>query len=344
MISPSTRTSPEPKPLLSENITASSSIPDVVEFLRSSFQAKDFILGKKLLCQRENSLKAELESVRNAKESAVKERDLEILKIREELKKCKSENQDLIQRNISLKREIEDKDNDYAKLEEMVGRLEEDIAAKGGFDPSTLATIYKHLDGELPNEEDGLNLGTQRLEPTPVVGLGVNSPKKEDMPAVVVLSDSEDELPLDSPSNCRKKMKYDEETEASKNSNGAKEWTTERQMCTAFAFDDELCMHAVCALYRKLISAPMSLKAVDRVFEPDDEMGVELAKYFIDGHPENNLKRSKLEASANAIKHSRKIAEKYIKQLFRIYTSGEDPLFCHDSVTTMLYSAPKDEI
>ncbi|CAH9141396.1 unnamed protein product [Cuscuta epithymum] len=336
------------KPLLSTHITASSSISEVVDFLTSSFLPRDFDLGKKILIDRENALKSELEGLKSADKSALKERDLEILNIRGELEKYKRENEDLTEKNIQLTRKIEELDGEkkeyvekFAQLGAKVNRLEEDFNASKGRDIPTLTSIEEYLDGELPTEEEGLNFGTQKLEPN----AARVSPKKGES-HVVVLSDSDDELPTDSPSNCRKKMKYDKEAmheaklvapvfcspKKPKASKGSRKWLSESEMRLAFANDGELCMRAICALYRKLLSAPLTLEAVDKGFEPNDQIGVELAKYLIDGNPENKLNRSMLEASPVAIGQSKRLARQYSEQLFRIYSSGEDPLFCHNSI------------
>ncbi|CAH9106650.1 unnamed protein product [Cuscuta europaea] len=285
----SARTVKDRKPLLSAHITASSSISELVDFLTSSFLPRDFDLGKKILSDRENALKSELESLKSATESAMKERDLEILSIRGELEKYKRENEDLTEKNIKLKRTIEELDANkkeyvekYAELDAKVNRMKEDMTTKMGRDIPTLTSIEEYLDGELPTEEEGLNFGTQKLEPN----VARVSPKKEES-HVVVLSDSEDELPMDNPSNCRKKMKYDEEAmheaklvapvfgspKKPKASKGSRKCLSESEMCLAFADDGELCMSAICALYRKLLSAPLTLEAMDKGFEPNDQIG-----------------------------------------------------------------------
>ncbi|CAH9141397.1 unnamed protein product [Cuscuta epithymum] len=160
------------KPLLSTHITASSSISEVVDFLTSSFLPRDFDLGKKILIDRENALKSELEGLKSADKSALKERDLEILNIRGELEKYKRENEDLTEKNIQLTRKIEELDGEkkeyvekFAQLGAKVNRLEEDFNASKGRDIPTLTSIEEYLDGELPTEEEGLNFGTQKLEP-----------------------------------------------------------------------------------------------------------------------------------------------------------------------------------
>lgn len=54
---------------------------------------------------------------------------------------------------------------------------------------------------------------------------------------------------------------------------GSGRWLDQNEMRLAFDNDCELCMSAVCALYRKLISAPLSMKPMDRGFDSNDELG-----------------------------------------------------------------------
>nr|GMD11817.1 uncharacterized protein LOC109165874 [Ipomoea batatas] len=105
---------------------------------------------------------------------------------------------------------------------------------------------------------------------------------------------------------------------------GSGAWVDQNEMRLAFVNDPQLCLTAVCALYRNLISAPLS----------NDQSGVELAKYLIDGHPENKLNRAVSDISKVVTEESIRLALKYKGQLFRIYSSGEDPLFCHNSTTS----------
>nr|GMD07516.1 Extensin-1 like [Ipomoea batatas] len=93
---------------------------------------------------------------------------------------------------------------------------------------------------------------------------------------------------------------------------GRKAWMDQNEMRRAFVNDPQLCMSAVCALYRHLISTPLS----------NDQFGVVLAKYLINGHPENKLNRNMSEISKLAVEDSTSITLKYSEQLFRIYSSA----------------------
>ncbi|XP_019170391.1 PREDICTED: uncharacterized protein LOC109165874 [Ipomoea nil] len=414
------------RPLLSTGITASSSASEVVDFLRTSFQRMDFSLGQKILTDRENALKAEIESLRKANEV----REFQNCKMGVELQRAKNENIDLAENNARLKREMEElkaekmeveerlkaSEERYVLLDKRVSRMEENLGAYVGERVPDVSNIADKLDDVLEPENDGLSFGTQNAT---IVG-GSSSPEKE--VSYVVLSDDEEEnqeMPLDNDdflgksemglgpkknevkreslrrkriigiddddddggrsSFCVQKRKLVHETEvipvfdspknhgdagmsayesmarvkcepivspmagkstASSDLNlkpqkvGSGPWLDQNEMILAFVNDRELCMSAVCALYRKLISAPLSLKPMDRGFDSSDQLGVELAKYLIDGHPENKLNRAMSETSKVAAEESTRLALKYSGQLFRIYSSGEDPLFCHNSTSS----------
>nr|GMD10459.1 high mobility group B protein 6-like isoform X1 [Ipomoea batatas] len=105
---------------------------------------------------------------------------------------------------------------------------------------------------------------------------------------------------------------------------GSGAWVDQNEMRLALVNDPQLCMSALCALYRDLISAPLS----------NDQFGVELAKYLINGHPENKLNRPMSEIPEIVAEESIWLALKYSEQLFRIY-SNDDP-----KVSAVTRSAP----
>ncbi|CAA0838801.1 Unknown protein, partial [Striga hermonthica] len=110
------------------------------------------------------------------------------------------------------------------------------------------------------------------------------------------------------------------------------EWTCEADMLRAFREDEQLCMNAVCALYRQQTkSKGCSNSSGNGVFSPVDLFsGSSLAEYLIDGDKELRLKKSASEVKKirpQAINQCRKLATIYVEKLFAIYRSGEDPLF-----------------
>nr|GMD07503.1 high mobility group B protein 6-like isoform X2 [Ipomoea batatas] len=94
---------------------------------------------------------------------------------------------------------------------------------------------------------------------------------------------------------------------------GSGAWVDQNEMRLALVNDPQLCMSALCALYRDLISAPLS----------NDQFGVELAKYLINGHPENKLNRPMSEIPEIVSEESIWLALKYSEQLFRIYSNAD---------------------
>ncbi|KAF2297920.1 hypothetical protein GH714_005438 [Hevea brasiliensis] len=118
--------------------------------------------------------------------------------------------------------------------------------------------------------------------------------------------------------------------------NGAhKSWEIDADMITAFEKDGELCMEAICALYRQQTSARKSIYGTstsqNRGFNKlVVTRGTTLAEFLIDGDPQGKLKKSKLELVAydpKGLDDCRRIAIDHSKQLFEIYQKQEDPLF-----------------
>ncbi|MBA0835326.1 hypothetical protein Goarm_007610 [Gossypium armourianum] len=113
------------------------------------------------------------------------------------------------------------------------------------------------------------------------------------------------------------------------------DWKFEGEMLAAFGKDPELCMKAVCALYRQQTSGEKLSKAAlcqnQRGFNKIDAYrGCTLAEFLTDGDPQGDLMKSVKELEAydrNAVELCRNLATKYSKQLFEIYKSKEDPYF-----------------
>ncbi|XP_063942577.1 uncharacterized protein LOC108205922 isoform X3 [Daucus carota subsp. sativus] len=99
-------------------------------------------------------------------------------------------------------------------------------------------------------------------------------------------------------------------------------------MLAAFDKDDELCLHAVCALHRleKCDKLPQSqgFSAIDAT------RGSHLAKFLTNGDPKGKLQKSVDELQqydSKGIDECRKLARNYYRQLFQMYKKEEDPLF-----------------
>lgn len=112
-------------------------------------------------------------------------------------------------------------------------------------------------------------------------------------------------------------------------------WEFEGDMLSDFGKDPELCMKAVCALYRQQSDEEKlnkeTLHGNGRGFSKfDAPRGSKLAEFLIDGDPSGDLKKSVLELQAynsKGVTLCRKLATHYSKQLFQIYKNKEDPLF-----------------
>ncbi|CAL9773584.1 unnamed protein product [Musa acuminata subsp. burmannicoides] len=114
-----------------------------------------------------------------------------------------------------------------------------------------------------------------------------------------------------------------------------KVWEFEADMLSSFSKDPELCMKAVCALYRQQTSDEQSAKETlltnRRGFSKiDAQRGSRMAEFLTDGDPFGPLKKSVKDLEnydRKAIDYCHKLANRYSKQLFTIYQNKEDPFF-----------------
>lgn len=113
------------------------------------------------------------------------------------------------------------------------------------------------------------------------------------------------------------------------------EWELEADMLSAFGKDPELCMKAVCALYRQQTSEEKVSKGTlvcnSRGFSKFDAYrGTMLAEFLTDGDPQGELKKSVEELreyDPKGLELCRTFASRYSKQLFDICKNKEDPYF-----------------
>ncbi|KAF8379663.1 hypothetical protein HHK36_029107 [Tetracentron sinense] len=120
-----------------------------------------------------------------------------------------------------------------------------------------------------------------------------------------------------------------------RNRDNRSKWEFEADMLSAFERDPELCMKAVCALYRQQTSEEKSMKGSlysnNRGFSKFDALrGSTLAEFLSDGDPQGELKKSAKELQKydpKALDDCKRLAAHYSKQLFEIYQNKEDPLF-----------------
>ncbi|XP_057950483.1 uncharacterized protein LOC131145431 [Malania oleifera] len=112
-------------------------------------------------------------------------------------------------------------------------------------------------------------------------------------------------------------------------------WDFEADMLAAFGKDPELCMRAVCALYRQQTCDEKGSKDTlyhnQRGFSKLDAFrGSKVAEFLTDGDPKGEMNKSVKELQGfdpEALELCKTLATHYSKQLFEIYKNKEDPLF-----------------
>uniref|UniRef100_A0A2N9FY80 Uncharacterized protein n=1 Tax=Fagus sylvatica TaxID=28930 RepID=A0A2N9FY80_FAGSY len=117
--------------------------------------------------------------------------------------------------------------------------------------------------------------------------------------------------------------------------NDNQKWEFEADMLAEFKIDSELCMKAVCALYRQQTSvkrSPLGLSlSNNRGFSKCDTLrGSTLAEFLIDGDPQRKLRKSVTELEKydqKGLSDCKRLAIAHSKQLFEIYQKKEDPFF-----------------
>ncbi|CAN6976639.1 unnamed protein product [Brassica oleracea var. botrytis] len=116
---------------------------------------------------------------------------------------------------------------------------------------------------------------------------------------------------------------------------GEHKWNLEGEMLAAFGKDPELCMRAVCVLYRFQTEGEKATRsshvANGRGFSmADADRGTRIGQFLTDGDPEGDLKKSVEELRSfefNAVEICSALARHYSKQLFEIYNNREDLFF-----------------
>ncbi|XP_057442846.1 uncharacterized protein LOC130734435 [Lotus japonicus] len=115
----------------------------------------------------------------------------------------------------------------------------------------------------------------------------------------------------------------------------AMKWEYQADMLAEFGKDSELCMKAVCSLYKQQTSEEqMSKESMchnNRGFSKcDAPRGSDLGEYLTEGDPSGGLKKSVEELQEydpEAVEECRTLATRYSKQLYEIYKNNEDPFF-----------------
>nr|XP_019070964.1 uncharacterized protein LOC101263537 isoform X2 [Solanum lycopersicum] len=109
-------------------------------------------------------------------------------------------------------------------------------------------------------------------------------------------------------------------------------FSSEDDLRLSFEKDPELCMNAICALYRHQISPNISSKGLfatkSQGLSLSDKISIAaLGEYLIDGDPENKLRKAVEEVRPKDHAECKRLATKYCDQLYQIYLNKEDRLF-----------------
>ncbi|XP_019265737.1 PREDICTED: uncharacterized protein LOC109243287 isoform X2 [Nicotiana attenuata] len=112
----------------------------------------------------------------------------------------------------------------------------------------------------------------------------------------------------------------------------AKTFLSEDGLRSSFEKDAELCMKAICALYRQQISPNISSKGLSftksQGLSQSDKISITaLGEYLIDGDPQHKLRKAVVEVRPKDHAECKRLATKYCHQLYQIYLSKEDHLF-----------------
>ncbi|KAL0304380.1 UNVERIFIED_CONTAM: hypothetical protein Sradi_6306100 [Sesamum radiatum] len=149
-----------------------------------------------------------------------------------------------------------------------------------------------------------------------------------------ILDTSSGDCSRDSEHVSESSMEYDEVLSSLRRERKDKmKWEYEADMLADFGKRPELCMKAVCALYRQQTSEEKSCKSAillnGRGFSQIHAFsGSALAEFLTDGDPHADVKKSVEELqefNVKGVEQCRKLATHYSKQLFEIYKNEEDP-------------------
>ncbi|RZC48006.1 hypothetical protein C5167_040959 [Papaver somniferum] len=147
----------------------------------------------------------------------------------------------------------------------------------------------------------------------------------------LICLDSDDESDSESPGEVmdRMPMNYRNKVKEVK-------WESVADMLSSFGKDSELCMRAVCALYRHQTSEEKSSKGLFRNF---DAVRIKtLAEFLMNGDCKGELQKSvkelEEEYTSEALEDCKRLASSYSKQLFSIYKDKQDPLFLPTSTAS----------
>lgn len=191
----------------------------------------------------------------------------------------------------------------------------QNIQDKRGFDVNQTVCLHGNSSSEEDSESEGESLGGFIVDSSDSISEGTSK-------CVDSFDESEDDYKVTLDKIGRKKVLN-------------MKWDLEGDMLADFGKDPELCMRAVCALYRQQTEDEKASKETihhnERGFsQPDAFRATKLAEFLTDGDPGGNLNKTVEELKqydSKGIKLCMKLAAKYSKQLFAIYQNKEDEYF-----------------
>ncbi|KAM3398265.1 hypothetical protein P3S68_001780 [Capsicum galapagoense] len=108
-----------------------------------------------------------------------------------------------------------------------------------------------------------------------------------------------------------------------RNRSGIK-WSSEDDFCSASYTDLELCLNAVCTFYRQQISRN-KFSSMSKI---DKKRITVLGVFLCDEDRENKLNRTILDVGPEDLWRCKTLSIQYYRQIYGIYNSKKDHLFC----------------
>uniref|UniRef100_A0A0D9UYE4 Uncharacterized protein n=1 Tax=Leersia perrieri TaxID=77586 RepID=A0A0D9UYE4_9ORYZ len=251
-------------------------------------------------------------------------------------------------------------DDDMVPIREVVKKMRRERVSKGGGEPSEnkgFSTPATRRSARLAKTQSNRAKSARRalnfVEPKDCEESEYDSEEDDDMDEFIVddsdcsenSSSSAEPKDSDASAPCEGSSPESEESDDEINykdvmacigrKRNAKEWKYEAEMLYAFAEHPELCMKAVCALYRKQTKDEQDVKATivhnkQGFNQIDASRGSSIAEFLLDGDSFGPLKKTVNDLEnydCYALEFCRKLAARYSKQLFSIYQNKEDPYF-----------------
>ncbi|KAJ9545757.1 hypothetical protein OSB04_025464 [Centaurea solstitialis] len=200
---------------------------------------------------------------------------------------------------------------------------------RSSVDVNETVNLHGYSSSEDEEENDGVDKGSES-EGESLGGFIVES--SESCSEIAPVSDDSSDESEDALSDFKSTL---DKIGRKKVSNQKWKWDLEGDMLAAFGKDAELCMRAVCALYRQQTEDEKACKGTlhhnARGFSQcDAPRASEVAEFLMDGDSSGDMNKTVEELeqhNSKGIKLCMALAVKYSKQLFEIYQNKEDPYF-----------------